>query len=633
MAAADRFVLSLVLASAAIAGASAQDGVVFTFSKLAPDITRLNPLSYFGRIFSSAGLVELLKSAIKIVVIILVAWKTARWGLTMALEAHDIAEGLAALGAASRRILYISAAIALVTAAGDYAHKRYEHETELRMTRQEFLDQLKQDEGNPLIKRAIRKAQRKRHVRRLAGIHQAATATVVLTNPTHFAVALRYRRGFDPAPLVVAKGAGENAQRIKEIARLAAVPIMENKPLARALFKSVEVGEQLPRQFYRAIAEVLAAIMRAEARRDQRRSRLMASAAPQTKFISASEIALPATAMLVLAGMVAPVGPTVLDVMLSLSIALSITVLVVSASNRSALDFSAFPTVLLVATLMRLSLNVASTRLILLHGDRGPDAAGSVIESFGRVIVGDNYAIGIVVFIVIAIINFAVVTKGASRVAEVAARFTLDSMPGKQMAIDADLNSGSIGEEEARKRRRDLAREADFYAAMDGIGKFVRGDAIAAIMIMAINLIAGLFVGVIQHGLSLMDALAHLYDSDRRRWTRGAGSCAADLDCRGHDRLAHRERLRPARNYRQGADAQAGRAVRRQRNAGADWDFSGPAAPRVSHYGGWTRRTRDARAQAARRGRERTRAGEAKAAPMVSRRRGPTSCAWNSAPR
>jgi flagellar biosynthetic protein FlhB len=261
------FVLSLVLAGAAIAGASAQDGVVFTFSKLSPDITRLNPLSYFGRIFSSAGLVELLKSAIKIVVIILVAWKTARWGLTMTLKAHDISEALGALGSASRRILYISATIALLTAAADYAYKRYDYEAQLRMTRQEFLDQLKQDEGNPLVKRAIRKAQRKRHLRRLAGIHQAATATVVLTNPTHYAVALRYRRGFDPAPLVVAKGAGENAQRIKEIARLAAVPVMENKALARTLFKSVEVGEQLPRQFYRAIAEVLATIMRAEAQR------------------------------------------------------------------------------------------------------------------------------------------------------------------------------------------------------------------------------------------------------------------------------------------------------------------------------------------------------------------------------
>jgi flagellar biosynthesis protein FlhA len=236
----------------------------------------------------------------------------------------------------------------------------------------------------------------------------------------------------------------------------------------------------------------------------------MASETNSVQFISASELALPLTAMLVLAGMVAPIGATVLDVMLSLSLALSIVVLVVSASNRSALDFSAFPTVMLIATLLRLSLNVASTRLILLHGDLGANAAGSVIEAFGRVIVGDNYAVGMVVFVVLAIINFAVVTKGASRVAEVAARFTLDAMPGKQMAIDADLNSGGIGEEEARRRRRDLAREADFYAAMDGIGKFVRGDAIAAIMIMAINLVAGLFVGVIEHGLSVGDAL-HTY--------------------------------------------------------------------------------------------------------------------------
>ena len=214
--------------------------------------------------------------------------------------------------------------------------------------------------------------------------------------------------------------------------------------------------------------------------------------------------------MLVLAGMLAPVGPVLLDIMLSFSLGLSLVVLVVSASNNHALDFSAFPTVLLIATLLRLSLNVASTRLILMHGNLGPAAAGVVIESFGNVLVGDNYAVGIVVFIVLAIINFAVVTKGASRVAEVAARFTLDSMPGKQMAIDADMNAGIIGEQEARRRRRDLAREADFYAAMDGIGKFVRGDAIAAIMIMVINLIAGLFVGVVENGMSLSDAL-HTY--------------------------------------------------------------------------------------------------------------------------
>ncbi|HLW72266.1 MAG TPA: flagellar biosynthesis protein FlhA [Candidatus Binataceae bacterium] len=231
---------------------------------------------------------------------------------------------------------------------------------------------------------------------------------------------------------------------------------------------------------------------------------------PTNRLISASELALPATAMLVLAGMLAPIGATLLDVLLSFSLALSIVVLVVSASNRRALDFSAFPTVLLVATLLRLSLNVASTRLILLHGNLGAAAAGTVIESFGRVVVGDNYAVGIVVFVVLAIINFAVVTKGASRVAEVAARFTLDAMPGKQMAIDADLNAGIVGEEEARRRRRELAREADFYAAMDGIGKFVRGDAVAAILIMAINLIAGLFIGVIEKGLSVGDAL-HTY--------------------------------------------------------------------------------------------------------------------------
>ena len=256
----------VVLAVAAFAGAMAQGGFVFTLARVAPDWSRINPLTYFGRIFSGPGLAELGKAGLKIVLIGLVAWSTAQWGLLLAAGAHDIAEGLAALALVSRRMLYLSAAIALGAAAADYAVKRYEHESELRMTRQEFIDQLKQDEGNPLIKRALRRLRRK-NFKRMRGIHQAATATVVLTNPTHFAVALRYRRGFDLAPLVVAKGAGENAQRIIAIARLAAVPVLENKPLARALFKVVGVGEHLPRQFYRAIAEVLATIMRAEADR------------------------------------------------------------------------------------------------------------------------------------------------------------------------------------------------------------------------------------------------------------------------------------------------------------------------------------------------------------------------------
>ncbi|MGH7906350.1 MAG: flagellar biosynthesis protein FlhA [Candidatus Binataceae bacterium] len=225
---------------------------------------------------------------------------------------------------------------------------------------------------------------------------------------------------------------------------------------------------------------------------------------------SAAELALPIAVVMVLSGMLAPVGPITLDVLLTLSLTLSVAILVAAASGRRPLDFSAFPTVLLLATLFRLSLNVASTRLILLSGNQGPDAAGVVLESFGRLIVGGDYAVGLVVFTVLAIINFAVVTKGASRVAEVAARFTLDAMPGKQMAIDADLNAGVIGDQEAQHRRKELAREADFYAAMDGIGKFVRGDAVAAVLIMILNLGAGLFIGIFEKGLDVQQAL-HTY--------------------------------------------------------------------------------------------------------------------------
>jgi flagellar biosynthesis protein FlhA len=170
------------------------------------------------------------------------------------------------------------------------------------------------------------------------------------------------------------------------------------------------------------------------------------------------------------------------------------------------LDFSIFPTVLLVTTLLRLSLNVASTRIILLQGHNGPDAAGKVIEAFGHFLVGGNYAVGIVVFIILTLINFIVITKGAGRIAEVTARFTLDAMPGKQMAIDADLNAGLIGEDEARKRRAEVAQEADFYGSMDGASKFVRGDAVAGILILFINIIGGLIIGVLQHDMSAGDA-------------------------------------------------------------------------------------------------------------------------------
>jgi len=265
-----RWPLCLVLATggllgaASVIGAVAQEGVVFTADKVVPDLTRLNPLKYFQRIFSSAGLVEIAKATFKLVLIALIAWKTTHWALAAGTKAGSVSEILVVLRSAVQRLLLWSAVLALVVAAGDYAYKRYEFEAELRMTRKEFLDEMKQESGNPLIKRAIRRLQRK-NFKRVRGINQAATATVVLRNPNHYAVAVRYRRGFDRAPLVVAKGAGETALRVIEIARLAAIPVIENRALARALYKGVEVGDFIPRQFYRAVAEVLAAILRAAA--------------------------------------------------------------------------------------------------------------------------------------------------------------------------------------------------------------------------------------------------------------------------------------------------------------------------------------------------------------------------------
>ncbi len=205
----------------------------------------------------------------------------------------------------------------------------------------------------------------------------------------------------------------------------------------------------------------------------------------------------------ILGVMMLPVPPFALDLLLSLSISMSIVILVTAIYVKKPLDFSVFPPVLLLITLFRLSLEVASTRLILLRGGQGTDAAGKVIKSFGQFIVGGNSAVGFIIFLILIIINFVVITKGSGRVAEVAARFTLDAMPGKQMAIDADLNAGLIGEDAARKRRAEIGQEADFYGAMDGASKFVRGDAVAGILILFINLIGGLIVGVLQHNMDI----------------------------------------------------------------------------------------------------------------------------------
>ncbi len=218
-------------------------------------------------------------------------------------------------------------------------------------------------------------------------------------------------------------------------------------------------------------------------------------------------MAAPLLIILMLAMMILPLPAFALDVFFSFNIALSVIVLLTSLYTVKPLDFMAFPTVLLVSTMLRLSLNVASTRVVLTTGHTGPDAAGKVIEAFGHFLIGGNYTVGIVVFVILTIINFTVVTKGAGRIAEVGARFALDAMPGKQMAIDADLNAGLIQEQEARRRRTEVAQEAEFYGAMDGASKYVRGDAIAGIMVTIINIVGGLIVGMVQHDLDFGSAL------------------------------------------------------------------------------------------------------------------------------
>ncbi|MDR8524456.1 MULTISPECIES: flagellar biosynthesis protein FlhA [Shewanella] len=222
----------------------------------------------------------------------------------------------------------------------------------------------------------------------------------------------------------------------------------------------------------------------------------------QLKGIGTPLLVLAALAMIIL-----PMPAFLLDILFTFNIALALVVLLVAIYSDRPLDFAAFPTVLLVATLLRLALNVASTRVVLLEGHNGGDAAGKVIEAFGSVVIGGNYAVGLVVFLILIIINFAVVTKGAGRISEVSARFTLDAMPGKQMAIDADLNAGLLTQDQARLRRAEVTREADFYGAMDGASKFVKGDAIAGILILVINIVGGFIIGMAQHGLDFSSAV------------------------------------------------------------------------------------------------------------------------------
>lgn len=226
----------------------------------------------------------------------------------------------------------------------------------------------------------------------------------------------------------------------------------------------------------------------------------------QLRQSSKGYIGIPFVLLMILAMVILPLPPMLLDALFTFNIVLAILVLLVSTTAKRPLDFSVFPTILLVATLMRLTLNVASTRVVLLEGHNGGDAAGKVIQAFGEVVIGGNYVVGMVIFVILMIINFVVITKGGERISEVAARFTLDALPGKQMAIDADLNAGLIDQELAKQRRREVANEADFYGSMDGASKFVRGDAIAGLLILFINILGGISIGVFEHGLGASDA-------------------------------------------------------------------------------------------------------------------------------
>ena len=217
-------------------------------------------------------------------------------------------------------------------------------------------------------------------------------------------------------------------------------------------------------------------------------------------------LGIPALVLLIMAMFIVPLPPMLLDLLFTFNIITALIIVMITISMGRPMDFSAFPSVLLLATLLRLALNVASTRVVLVEGHNGTDAAGQVIESFGDFVISGNYFVGFIIFTILMIINFIVVTKGAGRVSEVIARFTLDAMPGKQMAIDADLNAGIINQDEARKRREEIGQEADFYGSMDGASKFVRGDAIAGLLILLINIVGGLIVGMVQHDLSFSDA-------------------------------------------------------------------------------------------------------------------------------
>ena len=444
-------------------------------------------------------------------------------------------------------------------------------------------------------------------------------ADVVVTNPTHFAVALSYD-GSRTAPEVVAKGKDLIAAQIRRMAEENDVPVIADPPLARALYASVEIGQVIPEELYAAVARVLAFVYRLAGRSalatggSHREQPRRAQAPAPHRLLAAVPVVMVVTMLVV------PLPSALLDLLITINIAGALTIVAATMYLGKALDFASFPSLLLLTTMFRLAINVSVTRLILTTGD-----AGSVVKSFGEFVVGGNVVVGLVIFLILVVIQFVVVTNGAGRVAEVGARFTLDAMPGKQMAIDADLNAGLITDEQARERRAEIAREADFYGAMDGASKFVKGDAMAALIITGDQPRRRDRRRHAPAPPRLRRSHPPVLAADRRRRPRRADAGALDLGRHRHHRHARRLRPRPRLGHRQPGPRSAQGAARRRRRDRHVRADPRPAEAAVPADRGDLRRDRVGRAQRAagrhRRGRRRPRrraggAAQARDEPM-----------------
>ncbi|MGC4120559.1 MAG: flagellar biosynthesis protein FlhA [Myxococcales bacterium] len=501
---------SCAAAALAAAGAAVAQTQGYLWPHLAlPDFSRLAQGTRLKKLFSKEALADLGLSFAKVLALSVVLWRSARVELTSLPNLVGATPGALLTGVFAPLARCTGAVlVTLGLLAGlDLAVARYRFNQKMKTTREEAKREHKEDEGDPMLR-----ARRRRRHRELAKGRPAVEvprADALVVNPTHIAIAIRYRRDEDKAPRVTAKGKGVLAEKMRELARENGVPIVQDIPLARLLYKRVKVGREVPAQTYKAVAAVLAFVYRITGK--SFRSPGMSASDPATgapgpgKGVTA-QTALAFAVLGVLSILILPVPPLIVDLLLALSIGLSVLMLLVALGLKRPLDFSVFPSLLLIATLFRLGLSVATTRLILLNGSGGTAAAGHVIEAFGRFMVGGSLVVGAVVFLILLVVNFAVITKGSGRISEVAARFTLDALPGKQMSIDADLAAGLLDDKEARARRSLLEHEVEFFGAMDGASKFVRGDAIAGLAITGINLVGGLIAGLLRDHLSLAQA-------------------------------------------------------------------------------------------------------------------------------